>query len=624
MKEAAPDFQENKCGEGSRGALFHHALVFVLLLLVVTVGRYHVKNITDDALITYRYSVNLVEGMGFVYNEGERVLGTTTPLYALVIAFFYAVGVVPWVASLVIEALSITVMLFLLSLWVLRDLGRSFQVAFLLFCLHNPVHYLTMAGMETAFFALLIVVALYCMTRGHLKCGITAAALLPWVRPEGVVVALLVGLLLVNAWRRERASIPWRYLVGAAVVTLGVIVVLTWYFGSPIPQSVVAKRAQGEVIPLMETFPMAYLHGQWHPHLYYFSLWLPLQLLGLVWILLRPGIRWLGIWYLACMGFLLLGKAPVYGWYADQLMPARLVMLASGAMALVHLGCRIVFRAPGWMKNQVLHGAAAFLVLLALAPGFSRAYFQVYIHVLGIDEAALDGDLYHPAGLWLRHNTDPADVVFVPEIGYIGYLSGRRIYDPLGIISPEALEHFGTLTHTEHAVMRGTEWVVFSHDHYRFGKWELPVAFASVYHPVAGWWDERRHAVVFGHRDHGEGNRVPLVSGEHVIMLHEADPVALYNPPGSVDGSHTWVFNMEENFISLELHLAPSNTVALGLVYQAADKVVELIITTDSDGRASLDIDEQDFPTTVEITLSADAVQGEDTPHLAVWGIIKP
>jgi len=41
----------------------------------------------EDALITYRYAQNLAEGNGFVFNIGERVLGTTTPLWALLLGF---------------------------------------------------------------------------------------------------------------------------------------------------------------------------------------------------------------------------------------------------------------------------------------------------------------------------------------------------------------------------------------------------------------------------------------------------------------------------------------------------------------------------------------------------------
>jgi hypothetical protein len=40
----------------------------------------------DDAYITFRYARNLLEGNGLVFNPGEPVLGTTTPVYALLMA----------------------------------------------------------------------------------------------------------------------------------------------------------------------------------------------------------------------------------------------------------------------------------------------------------------------------------------------------------------------------------------------------------------------------------------------------------------------------------------------------------------------------------------------------------
>src|SRR5687767_10254365 len=40
----------------------------------------------DDPFITYRYAANLHDGLGFVYNPGERILSTTTPLYTLILA----------------------------------------------------------------------------------------------------------------------------------------------------------------------------------------------------------------------------------------------------------------------------------------------------------------------------------------------------------------------------------------------------------------------------------------------------------------------------------------------------------------------------------------------------------
>src|SRR5450759_412222 len=40
----------------------------------------------DDPFITYRYAANLQHGLGFVYNSGERVLSTTTPLFTILLA----------------------------------------------------------------------------------------------------------------------------------------------------------------------------------------------------------------------------------------------------------------------------------------------------------------------------------------------------------------------------------------------------------------------------------------------------------------------------------------------------------------------------------------------------------
>jgi hypothetical protein len=40
----------------------------------------------DDAYITFRYAENLVRGHGLVFNPGERVLGTTAPLWAGLLA----------------------------------------------------------------------------------------------------------------------------------------------------------------------------------------------------------------------------------------------------------------------------------------------------------------------------------------------------------------------------------------------------------------------------------------------------------------------------------------------------------------------------------------------------------
>src|SRR5215210_5968342 len=56
------------------------------LLFLIWLRLHQPPNTVDDAYITFRYARNLATGVGFVYNAGERVLGTTTPAYAMLLA----------------------------------------------------------------------------------------------------------------------------------------------------------------------------------------------------------------------------------------------------------------------------------------------------------------------------------------------------------------------------------------------------------------------------------------------------------------------------------------------------------------------------------------------------------
>ena len=56
----------------------------------------------DDTYITFRYALNLASGFGFVYNIGERVLGTTTPLWTVVLALMQAAHIPMELGALVL------------------------------------------------------------------------------------------------------------------------------------------------------------------------------------------------------------------------------------------------------------------------------------------------------------------------------------------------------------------------------------------------------------------------------------------------------------------------------------------------------------------------------------------
>jgi len=65
---------------------FDVAVIALLLAASLILGVYLGDMALDDPFVTYRYARNVRQGMGLVYNAGERVLSTTSPLFALVLS----------------------------------------------------------------------------------------------------------------------------------------------------------------------------------------------------------------------------------------------------------------------------------------------------------------------------------------------------------------------------------------------------------------------------------------------------------------------------------------------------------------------------------------------------------
>ena len=126
----------------------------------------------DDAYITFRYAQNLATGAGLVYNPGEAVLGTTAPLWALILALGRLLGFadLPWLAT-VLSALCDAASAALLVLCA-RQLGLG-PLASLLVGLAWALNPMSVAfatgGMETSLFVLLALTVLSLVSRGLVR-----------------------------------------------------------------------------------------------------------------------------------------------------------------------------------------------------------------------------------------------------------------------------------------------------------------------------------------------------------------------------------------------------------------------------------------------------------------------
>ena len=58
--------------------------LFTILIVIITISYWKVQQ--DDAYIFYTYAKNISSGNGYVFNLGDKLNATTSPLYTLLLA----------------------------------------------------------------------------------------------------------------------------------------------------------------------------------------------------------------------------------------------------------------------------------------------------------------------------------------------------------------------------------------------------------------------------------------------------------------------------------------------------------------------------------------------------------
>ncbi|HVM95483.1 MAG TPA: hypothetical protein VMT89_03790, partial [Candidatus Acidoferrales bacterium] len=174
-----------------------------------------------------------------MFNVGEHVLGTTTPLFALIVGVLHRLTAVDYV----ILAFVVAVASHAATCALIATIGRRCQqpaagcLAGCLYALSPTVLGTVLGCMETSTFVLASVYALAGTQRPLDFSRNLAASLSLLLRPEG---GLVVGLHLLEAARISFRSARSAAVV-VAVTVLPWMAFATWYFGSPVPQSMVAK-----------------------------------------------------------------------------------------------------------------------------------------------------------------------------------------------------------------------------------------------------------------------------------------------------------------------------------------------------------------------------------------------
>ena len=405
----------------------------------------HITGVThEDALITYRYAQNLASGNGFVFNTGQRVLGTTTPLLTLLLGGVgrcLGLATIPLAATLTMALFGILTGIVVYYIMVALKCSLMTRIVSVpLFFGNAQIMVASVGGMETSLVLFCMAASALAFLRRRPMACLLISAVLVLTRPDGVVWAVVMGLAVVFQAKR----VPWKAVLAAACVVLPWLAFATWYFGSPLPHSIVAKQAIGPSTGLPARLSLAGVESftRWYIGCTGFgmtscltSLWLLILALGAVPYLIRADRRGLGailIGYPVVYGlFLYAGKAPHFWWY---LMPVSLCAVLLSAPGISELSCAISERLQ--RANPRLRVGPA--IAVALVAGACLAQNRGIV-AFNLEYQANEVHTRRAIGLWLRNNTPAESVVAMEAVGYQAFFSQRAIVDLAGLVSPRVV-----------------------------------------------------------------------------------------------------------------------------------------------------------------------------------------
>jgi hypothetical protein len=396
----------------------------------------------DDLYIYLQFVRNLLGRGELAFNAGEPTFGFTSPLWLFTVSAATAALRDPFLAAkLCSAAASLTAPLILYAL-ALRLTGRR-AVAFLaglVFAWDAWLVRWSMSGLEGGLSAAIpagsLLLYLRARDRGREPWGAAVlAGLAPLVRPE------LVGWWLLLAAHhaatsaggmKRRVLKAGAALLPGAVFTGGFACYALHAFGRALPNTAEAK---GAILPaLVGAVPAALRIVQLlaSTSLLELAAWGAGLLLFLKRGSLRrlvlerdpDGIALAAAWSIGLVTLYSVRGVTVYSRYLLMLLP------------FVVLG-GFVTAAPLWLRGGAWRRAVAAAALIILAQNLLLDRLLILPATRNYQMSEREVNIW--IGSWLRDHTNPEAVVAAPDIGAIGYVSGRRILDMNGLVTPRLI-----------------------------------------------------------------------------------------------------------------------------------------------------------------------------------------
>src|ERR1044071_1742906 len=197
------------------------ALIAVLFYLITSELIFRIGFPLDDSWIHLTYARNLAEHHEWAFRLGERSAGSTAPLWTVLLAIGFFIGLGPYIWTYLLGWATLT----LVGIYA-ENLARQLVASYisrvpwagLFFVFAWHLTWSAVSGMETLLHGLIILVVLGSLiggSRRYLTLGLLTGLSI-WVRPDGLTLLgpiLFVALLSENTLHARAAAI-WKTLLG--------------------------------------------------------------------------------------------------------------------------------------------------------------------------------------------------------------------------------------------------------------------------------------------------------------------------------------------------------------------------------------------------------------------------
>lgn len=422
----------------------------------------------DDSYITYRYSRNILAGNGFVYNQGERVLGTTTPLYTFLLSAMAVFtgktnAPYPWIA-LIINALADAITCTLLFFICKRSGFTIAGVALALVWAIAPYSVaFAIGGLETSVYILFLVGAVFFHLNRQYNLSALVAGLSLLTRPDALIfIGLLASsrLFFFTSDSSQKIKSYIKEIIIFLIPVLPWVIFAGFYFGSPVPHSMIAKSVT--YILSSNAALTRFLQHIATPFLEHLTFGIPWIAVGLVLYPFFALIAILHFWkhdkrlsLISLYPFLYIGAFTIanpliFRWYLTPPLPFYFMLILIGAEKIwrslfTALDRKIFqFRAATAFNLVLIPTLVILLPFLFTAqdwvlhpdhgnnrPAPSMAYIQLEL-------------LYRQAADFLipQIQANPEATLAAGDVGVLGYFTGLRILDTVGLNSLEAMDYY--------------------------------------------------------------------------------------------------------------------------------------------------------------------------------------